>query len=69
MQSATIPWMGANAGAAYHAETSRPSFFTFLSSAWQQLWQALPAGKCHAASPAVMLVESDIPGRVWGILP
>ena len=37
MQAATIPWMGANAGAAHHAETSRSSFFTFLSSAWQHL--------------------------------
>ena len=69
MQAATIPWMGINAGAAHDAETSRLSFFTFLSSAWQQLWQALPAEKFHAASTGGMLVESDVPGRVWGILP
>ncbi len=69
MHAATIPWMGANVGAAQNAETSRPSFFTVLSSAWQQLWQALPAEKSHAASTEGMLVESDIPGRVWGILP
>ncbi len=69
MQAATIPWMGANVGASQDAETSRLSFFAFLASAWQQLWQALPAEKSHAASTGCMLVESDIPGRVWGILP
>ncbi len=69
MHAATIPWMGANAGAAHHAETSRSFFFTVLSSAWQQLRQALPAGKRHAASTYVMLIEHDIPGRVWGMLP
>ncbi len=69
MQAATIPWMGAHVGAAQDAEAPRPSFFTVLSSAWQQLWQVLPAGKRHAASTGGMLVESDIPGRVWGILP
>ena len=69
MQAATIPWMGANAGAAHHAETSRSSFFTFLSSAWQQLRQALPVGKRHAASTYVMLIASDIPGRGGGMLP
>ena len=69
MHAATIQWMGVNVGAAQDAETSRSSFFTVLSSAWQQLWQALPAEQCHAASTGGMLVESDIPGQVWGILP
>ncbi len=69
MHAATIPWIGANAEAAHDAEMSRSSLFTFWSSAWQQLRQALPARKRHAASTYVMLIERDIPGRVWGMLP
>jgi hypothetical protein len=69
LQATTVPWTEENVEVAHHAETSRASFFTFLSAAWQQLRQALPAGKRHAASPYVMLTESDIPGHVWGLLP
>ncbi len=69
MQATTVPWTEENVGVAHHAETSRASFFTFLSAAWQQLRQALPAGKRHVPSPYVMLIESDIPVHVRGLLP
>ncbi len=69
MQATTVPWTEENIGVTHHAETSRASFFTLLSAAWQQLRQALPAGKRHAASPYVMLIESDIPEHMRGLLP